>query len=503
MTSALDKVIGFLSPRWALKRAQAAIALDAVRAYDATKPSRYRRGAPMSEGPNTSQLSIPALRDLARELEQNSDLARTVRNVLVGRIVGRGLTPEPLVRRANGEPATEVNEMILTYWRQWIERPDVTGQFHYHRLQRLLCSRWIVDGEVLKKRLLGERDNLQHGSAVPFSVEAIEADFLPYDFDDFNGRIRAGVEHNGWGRPIRYHLYRSHPNESRSIRGVWQDQLTAWPAQMIDHIKLVDRIGQVRGVSQFAPVIPRLDDLKDIDEAERVATRAAAMLAIAIRRGDPQSYGELASGQSAEKTRSEIKLEPGMVIDDLLPGEDISVISGSRPNQALIPFRADMIRGIAGGTQVAYSAASKNYNGTYSAQRQEMVESHEDYAMLWHDFMTQAVLPDYRDFITAARAAQLIPGDGYDPATLRNVSFSRPTMPWIDPKKEADGMVTLVSAGLESPQTIIRNRGQNPEDVIASLKEWAEKTAGLNLEINLSEESDDEEEASASSDAGA
>jgi len=140
----------------------------------------------------------------------------------------------------------------------------------------------VRDGEALAQALEGEVRTLNHGTRVPFSLELLEADHLPFTYSRAGTpTITAGVERNGWGRPIAYHFYRNHPGDL--MRFPSEADLRRVPAAGILHLKLVDRMVQARGVSVFASVLSRLEDIKDYEESERIAAKVAASMAAEAR----------------------------------------------------------------------------------------------------------------------------------------------------------------------------------------------------------------------------
>ena len=126
----------------------------------------------------------------------------------------------------------------------------------------------------------------------------------------------------------------------------------------------------------------------------------------------------------------------------------------------------DQYRRVAGGTKTGASSISKNYNGTYSAQRQELVEQQPTYRALSEEFAQKVVEPDYQKVVEIGVALGLIevPPE-VDPDTLYDVDIPTPAMPWIDPQKEAKAAQTLVDACLESRAHIMRTRGRDPDTV--------------------------------------
>jgi capsid protein len=83
------------------------------------------------------------------------------------------------------------------------------------------------------------------------------------------------------------------------------------------------------------------------------------------------------------------------------------------------------------------------------------------------------VQPVWDAFVGAALGSNLIrvPID-IDPITLDDALFIGPSMPWIDPLKEAKGNVEMERAGYISGPEIIRRRGGNPRDVTEQESRW-------------------------------
>jgi capsid protein len=216
--SMLDRAIAAVAPVWGLSRAQARMVLAGV--HEATKPSRSRKIA--RDGGNGAGIvdqDAATLRNIARHLERDHDLARGALNTLVQNVVGTGIDIEP-APRLPGKPvdqdlADQLNDLITNWW----ERPEVTWRHDAGSMQRLLGRSWLRDGESLAQDVQGYAPGLDHGSVVPYSIEMIEADQLPLGYTDVALGIRQGIETNAWGRPLAYHLYKGHPGDlPRSAR---------------------------------------------------------------------------------------------------------------------------------------------------------------------------------------------------------------------------------------------------------------------------------------------
>lgn len=474
-----ERAIQAVSPAWAARRARSR---GLVAYYEAAGHDRLRKGRQESGSGNTAVAKAgPVLRNQARHLDQNHDLARGVLDVLVRNTVGpTGIGIEPQVRTKAGDVHREVGWQIQKLLRAADRRPEVTWQHNRASMERLLARSWFRDGEVFGQRLLGAVSFLEHGSALPYSVEMLEADHVPLFYNQASGPSQAtitmGVETNAWNRPVAYWVFKRHPSDM--VQMVQASDVKRIPAEQMLHLKMVDRIGQLRGVSIFAAVLTRLDDLKDYEESERIAAKVAANMAAVIIKGEPSEYAAPPDGTAPRQ----IRFQAGMVFDDLRLGESVETIDSKRPNPNAITWRQGQLRAVASGTMVSYSSAAKDYNGTYSAQRQELVEQFGAYAILANEFISRISQPIYEDRIRAAVAARLLklPAD-IDPDTLYDALYIPPQMPWIDPKKEVEAQALLEDRCYASGPEIVRLRGRDPYDVLDQQARWLKdkKDAGI------------------------
>ncbi|TEG21082.1 phage portal protein, partial [Pseudomonas aeruginosa] len=245
------------------------------------------------------------------------------------------------------------------------------------------------------------------------------------------------------------------------------------------HIAYRKRIGQNRGVPMLHAVLIRLADLKDYEESERVAARISAALAMYIKKGNPDSYTVEPGKDRKNRT---IPIAPGMVFDDLEPGEDVGMIESNRPNPFLEGFRNGQLRMIGAGTRSTYSSVSRAYDGTYSAQRQELVEGWLGYDLLQHEFIDYWCRPVYRAWLQMYLLArkERLPAD-VDHRTLYAAVYQGPVMPWINPMHEANAWELLVKAGFADEAEVARARGRDPRELKKSRETEikANRAAGL------------------------
>jgi lambda family phage portal protein len=471
----LERAILAVAPTWAETRAKSRLkALAYSVPYEAVKPTRLRKEArDHGSGNMVAGAAAVKLRNTARNLERNHDLARGVLNALVQNTIGpAGIGVEPTPIGGDGEIDEALQDQLRPLWDEWTKRPEVTFEHDWPSAQRLLARSWYRDGDVLYQDLRGPIAALDHGTVVPYSIELIEADLLPHDFNDPARNIVQGVERNAWNRAVAFHLYKQHPVDVFSHGARDMKRVSA---AYVHLIKLVDRIGQVRGVSAFASVLTRLDDLKNYEESERVAAMVAASMTAFIQKGKPEDYDveKFTDSSGNETTTRHLQFKAGMVFDDLRPGESVGTIDTNRPNPNAAAWRNGQLRAIAAGAGVSYSTAARDYNGTYSAQRQELVEQWGAYGLLSFEFVNQCVRRVYETFATTA----LLSGRVQLPAGMTEQGFlgalyQPPAMPWIDPKKELEAFAIAEDRCYLSGPEIIRRRGGNPRDVRKAEAKW-------------------------------
>lgn len=474
--SAFDRLVEFFSPEAAFRRAQFR---KLMASYEGGKRSKQRRLHVDTLSPNELVSgSAVSLRAQARYLERNHDIARGILRTLVNNVVGpNGIGVEFQPRDAGGHVDEAYAKQLNAFWQEWTLCPEVTQMHHWSRVQRLLARTWLRDGEALAQQLIGPVATLSHGTAVPYSLELLEPDMLPLEYDDPASGIRQGIQRNAWGKRSAYWVFKEHPLDTGAF--ISRSAMKSIPADRMIHVAALDRIGQLRGISEFASVITRLEDIKDYEESERVAAKVAAALTAYVKRGTPDLYREPESGSPENR---HIGLSPGTIIDDLAIGEEIGLIDSKRPNPNLLPFRQGQLRAVAAGVGGSYSSTAKDYNGTFSAQRQELVEQWVHYAVLTDDFVGQVVQPVVVGFVMAAHLSGVVPmPKGMTPAQACDVLFIGQAMPWIDPLKEAVAWLTLNRAGYASEVEIIRRRGGRPQDVLDQITKFRNEAAKRDL----------------------
>ncbi|MGY9368143.1 phage portal protein [Citrobacter pasteurii] len=240
-----EKALGAISPGWAASRAQNRLRL---RAYEAANPTRLHKGKRESRSADTAVFAAgTSLREQARWLDENHDLVIGLFDKMEDRVIGaHGIHVEPQPLDLEGNLHSEFAGQLSALWAEWSVRPEVTGMFTRPEAERLLLRSALRDGEVFTQMVRGNVAGLQHSTQVPFSLELLEADFVPFNLNSTSGQqIRQGIIVNAWGRPTGYRVYKNHP---ASFAGLNAGLKTVSADSML-HLAMRKRLHQLRGIT--------------------------------------------------------------------------------------------------------------------------------------------------------------------------------------------------------------------------------------------------------------
>lgn len=177
-------------------------------------------------------------------------------------VVGDGILPKVVVKgsRLNDQGQKRVRDQGLDMIERHFDTTDIDrhGRMNLYGLQRLILNTVIDAGEALVRihRLDPDDDRF----ALPLQLEVLEPDFLDvtkFGYFEDGAEIRDGIEYDAEGRRIAYWLYPEHPGGDWSP-GTMRGVSLRVEVEDVLHIYRLDRPGQQRGVTWFAPVMQRL-----------------------------------------------------------------------------------------------------------------------------------------------------------------------------------------------------------------------------------------------------
>lgn len=469
-TPMLESLIKVISPSWALKRAENAIRLE--RLYEAAKAhAQHKRIVDGRRSPDSiMEQTRDELTIWARHLDENYDIVTGALSNLSD--TASRCCFEPKLRRvSDGQLDDDKNGELQELFEEWRDEADWSGSSKWPDFSHNIARSWLRDGEVFLNHILGAETS----SGVPYQIEALESDFLPFSFTVDVPRIIHGVEKMANGKPIAFRFWKSHPSNSgihtlTLPSDLFRDTLRV-PVDQVSHVKLTRRLNQTRGVSVLHSVIHRLDNLNEYEQSEQIKSRVNACLSAAITR--QPSFAEPVVNTDTNEIPYE--MQAGQVWQ-LNAGESVETVGNASPNPIAVQFRNMMLRGVSAGIELKASTLSRDYSeGSYSSQRQELVEAKPAEDRLRESFAAQAYKPIWRRFVTAAVLSGRFSLQGTEPRSQFDVEISGVVIPWIDMAKEVSADAEATREVFKSHSQVIRERGGTPAKVFREALADAER----------------------------
>lgn len=474
----LDRIIGALSPAAGIRRSAQRRTLQ--RMYAGAEANRLTNNKKPRNQSADSELLGPfgadQLRAWSRALVRDNAYAWGVVDTIVSSVVGCGIAAQSQVETPEGTDIEDVNDLRDAVWREWCEVCDVNGRMNFEEIQQLAQREIVEAGEVLI-HIVKTPSNKYRGiyRPVPLALEMIEADRIATEKDTYkirpkdDVRIVRGVELDELGKPLAYWIYPEHPNGPYAMRTM----PTRIDASEILHLYRVDRIGQTRGVSWFAPVMSWLRDLGVYVDNEIQASAVASCFGVAITTTGRAGSGLMPStdSETTDVNGNQFEyLEPAMVVR-LQPGESVESINPGRPNSASEPWINLMLRGISVGTGLSYEVVSRNYSGTsYSSSRTSMLEDRRRFRRwqrnlvghlcqpVWDAFCDQAATAGVKGFPSMSDILD-------DRRFATAVEWQTPAWEWVDPQSEQTASDAALTSFQSTYQDELGARGKSWRNV--------------------------------------
>lgn len=478
----LDRIISWVAPGTAYQRAMYRKGLNILQNnYDGARTDRF--GSSWNPvGSTAEQTDAPyrnTLRNRARDLERNSDIAESVVSGIVRNTVGTGIRLQARVEDAAGNDVAELNAEIEQAWKRWCRARncDVTGQSTFAEMQSMALRRRIVDGEIFFIK------TYDRAARVPLKLQMVEADWLDTALmqnKDNGNSVVSGVEIDRYGKPVAYWF------QEQSLDGFRTYSSKRIAADKVIHLFSKNRPSQVRGVSELARVVQRIRDVGEYLEAEVVAQRIAACFALFVETNAPmQRIGRMATDTENRRVDT---VEPGM-IEYLRPGEKISAANPGRPTNATRDFVELQQRLTGAGTGLSYEMISRDVSKVnFSSARQGHLEDRKTFVPIQHYLIEHLLYEVYTEWlISAVLAGEIdIPDFWTNKDRYLSHDWITPGWDWVDPVKE----VTAAKEGLMSGMTTLaREAASKGRDWQEELKQRAREqqfaeSLGLVLDID-------------------
>lgn len=464
-----ERLIAVVSPDAAAKRAHARWTLEQIngltREYEAAKRGRRTDGwRTRSTSANTEiGPALGLLRDRSRDMVRNNPYAARSKDVWVANAVGKGIVPRAA-------------QQAMDVFKRWSDACDADGRYDFYGLQGLVSGTEYEAGEVLVRF---RTRRVSDGLPVPLQIQVLEPDHLDTakTEDLRNGNIVIqGVEFDRLGRRAAYWLFPTHPGDATpfSRRSHTSKRVSA---NEVMHIFEARRPGQVRGVPTLAPVLLRLRDLDEYEDAELLRKKIEACFAAFVTQPEGPSKSPLTGTEKDAQGRLVESLEPG-IIKYLKPGQEVT-FGAPHAVGGHAEYHRVKAHEIAAGSRVTYQQMTGDMSqANYSSMRggrlefQAVLERYQRNVMI-HQFCRPAW--------TAFNEMGIVAG------ALRETERPEWTAPKpkpVDPLKDAMSDLTRIRTGTETLLDAAAENGRDPATLLDDIAEVAGMIDKLGLVLD-------------------
>ena len=467
--------IGIVFDKWFLgeqpappKRAVNGIVLPSLktqhpstRIYDAAMPSNTQAdwGAWLTTGNYEIFSAHRVVRARVRDLERNNPHVKSFLRELKANVFGfQGIKLACKVPMLKGPNLNaKLNEAITKAWRDFrsIANYEVRQQFSGLEIDKQIIQRLAVDGEVLLQLIRGPAA----GNKYNFALQLIECDFLDINYNVQLGPniVTMGIETNGFGRPIAYHII-DYPQSDLFAQDRVLPRRRVLAADLI-HIFIPERITQLRGISWFAANALDLRTLDQFEQYTLVAQRCFASKMGVIESAPGAQPYEGQGFTAAGETISE--LQAG-IIEEMPFGKTLKFFDPQVPGASYNEFRKQHLRKIASGLGIVYNSLASDFESyNYSSARAAKDIENEWWRELQRFFADHVLHRVFAEWLPYAILSDQIPQTSISQVDtiIENVEWAPRGFAYVDPTKEVQSALNGIDGGLTSRRRELAERG--------------------------------------------
>lgn len=439
-------------------------------AYDGATEGRraagWRRSVKDANGeltPRAQQL----LRGIAHDLERNNPFAASGIASIVNNLVGPGITFQ--VYR-NGA----IDPKLTAIARAHFDKTgcDAAGRHDLYGLQLQAARSIVVGGGAIVRR---RWRRMNDGLALPFQLQVLEPDYidpsktgaLASQPGKAGGYAIYGIQFSPIGQREGYWLYNAHPG------GLTLNRLGSAfiPARDVAHIFRADRPEQEHGATWLAPVILRMRDFADFEDAELTRQKLAAAFVGVVTGDDPDgpmpgvvNETDEDGGAWAEPEEDRLDfLEPGTF---QYAGEGKEVTFSTPPkSEGYKDYSKVSHLAISAGLGVPYEELTGDLSGVsfISGRLGRLKYQRAVMTWQWSMFIPQFCGSVERWFIEALETI------GEDTRGV-SMKWTPPRFAMMDPATEYPAIRDAVRAGQMTPSAAVEESGQ---DFDTFIERWA------------------------------
>lgn len=463
MVSTNRTVIAEFKRKFGIGRPRGVKTRSFQRSYPAAATSRLTAdwNPATSSGDSEIRYDITSLRDRSRELERSSDVMKRWLSCLEKNVLksGVGFSLQNRAKLADGKtPDTAANNKIETAWREWSKKRNCTvnGEDSLYGVCRLGLRSTARDGGLLLQKIVDPEVN-----DFSFALRMVEVDHLDHNYNvvrSNQNKVVMGVEKNGYGKTVAFHLLERHPGDL--LFGASPYSRHRVEAEDWIHFFVKERVTQCVGVPWAAPVMLRMHHLEQYELAELVASRAAANKGgyFTSERGDQYTgeKEETSTATGTEETGGTLSdSEPGQY-DELPPGMSFVPYDPTHPTSQYGQFTRDAKLGISSGLDMSYATLVGDLTEvSFSSIRSGFIDERETFKKLQSIMIENVLCEIFESWLEVQLTTGKLglPMSQFD--RLNQPCFKGRRWDWVDPLKDVQAKVLERQHGLTTSAAII------------------------------------------------
>lgn len=463
--SKLDKVIGWVSPRWAAERA---MWRDFSASYKGGVPTRtselWQQAQGYRFGTQGERQQVGGTRDRAYQAYDNNPVARTLVQTETDNVIGDGLNYQP------ASSSEEWNREAEDRYYDWLDEcsvrgPDVeTGC----EVQRSLWSLSRVAGDIgwiLVSR--GPESRIQTVRAENICTpDGMYQDKSVYD----------GIRFDSFGRPTTFYVLTHDERDGRRT-------FTAVDARDFVWLPHMTKPGQARPPSCYTTIFDLLAHLDRYVDGVSLAAWMATVFGIVFKQNNGAkqlAQMPLATNSQGNQQRT-VTFENGMV-KYVGTDEEVAQVQATQPMQQTPEFIRTMYRMLGQPFDMPLEVIAKDMSTcTFASARIGLNPFYRSCRIKagrfgsrwsrtirwWLSRERQRAAGDPKRWVTA------FPADYWSHELLPNA------WDYTDPLTDPQSDLLQIDMGIKSPQMVARERGRNWQRITTEREEWQKQNADL------------------------
>lgn len=497
-----SKAIARVEPRIVVKR----VAPLQKRNYKASETTNALFGwstMPMSIN-SIIRSKLTTLRARSRDQAKSNDYAKRFIGLLKQNTVGHdGIVTTAKSKGIDGKPDRLANDAINKNYKKWSKAKNcsLNGNLSWIDIQNQFIGTIAEDGEILVRKIKGRGEyNYQ---LQPLDPELLDVGF--YNQLSGGNYIRMGIEFNSIGTPVAYWLLTNLENDD--VYPVNGKKYQRIPADEIIHAFLPERVGQIRGIPWLATPLARMKMLDGFEDAALVNATAGAkkVMIVETETGNNTEWNDDDDTPETEDDEQIEELESGTV-EYLAAGQKMSSFDPTYPSNEFGTFNKSHLRGIAAGLGLSYNLLANDLEGvSFASGRIGVSEDRDGWKCVQKFIIERLCEVVYEEWlrIQLMTGKLLIPTNTGVARPLRltnfdkfnNVVYRGKRWAYINPLQEANASKVLNELNAKSISQIIREAGEDPEEVFEEIayEKALFKALGFDIVPTKGSEKDDDD----------